>query len=127
MTFDGSVHFFKFQFSLQIHRENVIENGLVLPTDRTIFAKTDTFFRNRNNSHATILSAGSAHRDEAEFSKNEFEMSGFMLKRLPVRDGEHGYYRHVVFVSMSDMRTVPLTMGRFEVKQRMCMWCTTQS
>lgn len=39
-----------------------------------------------------------------------------MLKRLPVRDGEHGYYRQVVFVSMSDMRTVPLTMGRFEVK-----------
>lgn len=45
-------------------------------------------------------------------------MGGFMLKRLPVRDGEHGYYRHVVFVSMSDMRTVPLTMGRFEVKSR---------
>lgn len=40
-----------------------------------------------------------------------------MLKRLPVRDGEHGYYRQVVFVSMSDMRTVPLTMGRFEVTE----------
>lgn len=44
-------------------------------------------------------------------------MGGFMLKRLPVRDGEHGYYRQVVFVSMSDMRTVPLTMGRFEVTE----------
>lgn len=40
-----------------------------------------------------------------------------MLKRLPVRDGEHGYYRHVVFISTSDMRTVPLTMGRFEVTE----------
>lgn len=40
-----------------------------------------------------------------------------MLKRLPVRDGEHGYYRHVVFISMSDQRTVPLTMGRFEVTE----------
>lgn len=39
-----------------------------------------------------------------------------MLKRLPVRDGEHGNYRHVVLVSMSDMKSVPLTMGRFEVK-----------
>lgn len=49
--------------------------------------------------------------------KNEFEAGGFMLKRLPVRDGEHGYYRHVVFISMSDKRTIPLTMGRFEVTE----------
>lgn len=53
----------------------------------------------------------------AELNKNEFETGGFMLKRLPVRDGEHGYYRHVVFISITDMRTVPLTMGRFEVTE----------
>lgn len=52
-----------------------------------------------------------------EMHKNEFEAGGFMLKRLPVRDGEHGYFRHVVFISMSDKRTIPLTMGRFEVTE----------
>lgn len=105
-------------FTLQIHRENVIENGCVLPTDRTIFAKTDVYFRNRNNSHPTPSTpSGSVNKGGIEFGKNEFEIGGFMLKRLPVRDGEHGYYRHVVFVSMSDMRTVPLTMGRFEVNK----------
>ncbi|XP_037032267.1 inactive dipeptidyl peptidase 10-like isoform X3 [Bradysia coprophila] len=103
----------------EIHRENVIEKGWVLPTDRTIFAKTDAYFRNRNHSHSTPASSllGNMNKDGTEFGKNEFEIGGFMLKRLPVRDGEHGYYRHVVFVSMSDMRTVPLTMGRFEVTE----------
>lgn len=49
---------------------------------------------------------------------NEFEYGGgYLLKRLPVRDGEHGCYRHVVFISMSDMRTFPVTMGRFEVTE----------
>lgn len=102
----------------QIHTEHVIENGWVLPTDKTIFAKTDAYIRNRNNSivsHPTSTTPSPFAVDD-EFGKNEFEMGGFMLKRLPVRDGEHGYYRHVVFVSMSDKRTVPLTMGRFEVK-----------
>lgn len=47
----------------------------------------------------------------------EFEAGGYLLKRLPVRDGDHGFYRHVVFVSPSDQRTVPITMGRFEVTQ----------
>lgn len=55
--------------------------------------------------------------DVADLDEYEFKTGGFMLKRLPVRDGEHGYYRHVVFISTSDMRTVPLTMGRFEVTE----------
>lgn len=104
--------------NFQIHSENIVENGWVLPADKTIFVKTDAYFRNRSNStHPTASSISDfVDNDETSFSKNEFEMSGFMLKRLPVRDGVHGYYRHVVFVSMFDMRTVPLTMGRFEVK-----------
>lgn len=40
-----------------------------------------------------------------------------MLKRLPVRDGEHGYYRHVVLISMSDMKSIPITMGQWEVTE----------
>lgn len=98
-----------------------MENGWVLPADKTIFAKTDAYFRNRKHSTAfpptmASLTTDAVNIDDTTFSKNEFEIGGFMLKRLPVRDGEHGYYRQVVFVSMSDMRTVPLTMGRFEVR-----------
>lgn len=97
-----------------------MENGWVLPADKTIFAKTDAYFRNRKQSTASLQSASllsdSITTDDHTFSKNEFEIGGFMLKRLPVRDGDYGYYRQVVFVSMSDMRTVPLTMGRFEVR-----------
>ncbi|KAG4079916.1 hypothetical protein HA402_006228 [Bradysia odoriphaga] len=50
-------------------------------------------------------------------NRTDFEIGGFMLKRLPVRDGEHGYYRHVVLISMSDMKSVPLTMGQWEVTE----------
>lgn len=91
--------------------------------DKTIFVKTDAYFRNRNYSTTTTHSTASSTSDflndddETSFNKIDFEMGGFMLKRLPVRDGEHGYYRQVVFVSMTDMRTVPLTMGRFEVSK----------
>ncbi|KAJ6648221.1 Inactive dipeptidyl peptidase 10 [Pseudolycoriella hygida] len=102
---------------IEIHTENVIEDGFVLPADKIIFAKTDAYFRNRNSTtpQSTTSQPNSINKDE--FGKNEFEVGGFMLKRLPVRDGEHGYYRQVVFISMSDMRTVPLTMGRFEVTE----------
>ena len=70
---------------------------------------------NSNNSNITIINITStSNKQQNEF---EFETGGYLLKRLPVRVGEHGYYRHVVFVSPSDMRTVPITMGRFEVTE----------
>lgn len=97
-------------FHFQIYSETVIENGWVLPADKPIFSKTESYFKqtvNQTSSEEKI--------DSADLDEYEFKTGGFMLKRLPVRDGEHGYYRHVVFVSTSDMRTVPLTMGRFEV------------
>lgn len=69
----------------------------------------------------TVIST-SPNQTEATVNANmenefEFEAGGYLLKRLPVRDGDHGFYRHVVFVSPSDQRTVPITMGRFEVTQ----------
>lgn len=92
----------------EIHTETIVENGWVLPADKPIFSKTETYFKQTN--HTDVVSA-------ADLKAHEFISGGFMLKRLPVRDGEHGYYRHVVFVSTSDMRTIPLTMGRFEVTE----------
>lgn len=91
-----------------VFTESIVDNGVVLLNDRTIFSKADpstAIFSNKNSSDSVL-------------NGNEFETSSsFLLKRLPVRDGKYGYYRHVVFVSTSDMRTVPLTMGRFEVTE----------
>lgn len=92
----------------EAHTETITENGWVLPADKPIFSKTESYFKHANDEKVD---------DHHDLKDHEFKNAGFMLKRLPVRDGEHGYYRHVVFVSTSDMRTVPLTMGRFEVTE----------
>lgn len=91
----------------EIHTEAIVDDGWVLPADKPIFSKTNTYFKHTNQSWD--------NKDSADLHTHEFKSGGFMLKRLPVRDGEHGNYRHVVFISTSDQRTVPLTMGRFEV------------
>lgn len=96
----------------EIYSETVIESGWVLPADRPIFAKTENYFK-----HVINQTSSEEKTDSSDLNEFEFKSGGFMLKRLPVRDGEHGYYRHVVFISTSDMRTVPLTMGRFEVTE----------
>ncbi|XP_058063237.1 inactive dipeptidyl peptidase 10 [Anopheles bellator] len=41
----------------------------------------------------------------------------YMVKRLNVRDGSHGYYRHLVLVQLGTKRTITLTMGQFEVTE----------
>lgn len=93
----------------EAHTETMVENGWVLPADKPIFSRTESYFKQSNHTEE--------HEHSDDLKAHEFKSAGFMLKRLPVRDGEHGYYRHVVFVSTTDMRTIPLTMGRFEVTE----------
>lgn len=96
----------------EIHTEVIVDDGWVLPADKPLFSKTNSYFKHSTTNH-TI----DTNKDSTDLHAYEFKSAGFMLKRLPVRDGEHGNYRHVVFISTSDQRTVPLTMGRFEVTE----------
>lgn len=132
-----SFPFFFFGRIAQIHTETIVDNGLVLPADKPIFSKYDAYIKRQYNStqpytitsttlspslNVTVPDHVNAWTGDDEPSTNgntkfDFESGGFMLKRLPVRDGEHGYYRHVVFVSTADQRAIPLTMGRFEVTE----------
>lgn len=112
----------------------------MLPADKPIFSKYDAYIRHQYNSTqqytitSTTLSPSlnttttinkvtssdddfSTQQQQEQQKKYDFESGGFMLKLLPVRDGEHGYYRHVVFISTADQRAIPLTMGRFEVTE----------
>ena len=41
----------------------------------------------------------------------------YLIKRLPVRDGGHGFFRHVVLVPLENRRKIPLTMGQYEVTE----------
>ncbi|KAJ6637363.1 Inactive dipeptidyl peptidase 10 [Pseudolycoriella hygida] len=102
----------------EIHVENVIANGWIYPAEKPIFSKIDSTFRNRSIP-VIINPTTSPHINISTDAntKNDFEIGGFMLKRLPVRDGEHGYYRHVVLISLSNMKSVPLTMGQWEVTE----------
>lgn len=102
----------------EVHNETVVDNGWVLPNDKPIFSKTETLFK-----HSNFADNQTKSNESDELEAREFKYSAKygpihgMLKRLPVRDGENGYFRHLVFVSTTDMRTIPLTMGRFEVTE----------
>lgn len=102
----------------EVFVENVVNNGYVLPNDKPIFSKTETYFR-----HSNFIENQTKINDSGELRAHEFKYlsklgpTHGMLKRLPVRDGENGYFRHLVFVSTTDMRTIALTQGRYEVTE----------
>ncbi|XP_002055619.3 inactive dipeptidyl peptidase 10 isoform X3 [Drosophila virilis] len=111
-----------------VHTEVTINDGWVLPAERPIFSAR--LAAQLRGSQLRQLQLQEMAAGEAAFSGNESQASvtngqttyeisngGYLLKRLPVRDGEHGHYRHVVFISSLDRRPVPLTMGRFEVTE----------
>lgn len=102
----------------EVYHETIVDDGFVLPNDRTIFSRTEAYFK-----HSNFVENKTTNQYEGEMEAHEFKYlsklgpTHGMLKRLPVRDGENGYFRHMVFISTTDMRTIPLTMGRFEVIQ----------
>ncbi|XP_016970703.1 inactive dipeptidyl peptidase 10 isoform X1 [Drosophila rhopaloa] len=107
-----------------VHTEVTINDGWVLPAERPIFSARNQVQRQvpgklvpgaeevLPESQVNVTAGQMAGQTTHEISNG-----GYLLKRLPVRDGEHGHYRHVVFISSLDRRPVPLTMGRFEVTE----------
>lgn len=101
-----------------LYNESIVDNGFVLPNDRSVFSKTEAYFK-----HSNFVENKTRNQYEGELEAHEFKYlsklgpTHGMLKRLPVRDGENGYFRQLVFISTTDMRTIPLTMGRFEVTE----------
>lgn len=99
---------------IEVYTEQAIDDGFVLLNDKPLFSRFDHYnFQDGTKDN----NANNKANTNRVMSENEFQKGGFMLKRLPVRDGEHGYYRHVVFVSTSDLRQIPLTMGRYETTE----------
>lgn len=39
------------------------------------------------------------------------------LLRIPWRDGEAGYFRHVVWLDIMNRKEIPITRGQFEVTE----------
>ncbi|XP_055713714.1 inactive dipeptidyl peptidase 10 isoform X2 [Phlebotomus papatasi] len=110
----------------EVYPEYSVDNITVLPTDRPIYSrrrsqiKPTTIPPTVTTSEQTTTpttETNATDTNKTDTAKFEFEIGGFLLKRLPVRDGMHGYFRHVVFVSPTDSRSIPLTMGRFEVTE----------
>lgn len=103
----------------EVFNELIVDNGFVLPNDKPVFSKTDAYFKHSN----FVENKTRKNEETPEMEAHEFKYlsklgpTHGMLRRLPVRDGENGYFRHLVFVSTTDMRMIPLTMGRFEVTE----------
>ncbi|XP_016962897.1 inactive dipeptidyl peptidase 10 isoform X2 [Drosophila biarmipes] len=104
-----------------VHTEVTINDGWVLPAERPIFSARNQVHKHparllQNPEEVQPESQNVSATEEGQ-TTHEISNGGYLLKRLPVRDGEHGHYRHVVFISSLDRRPVPLTMGRFEVTE----------
>lgn len=88
------------QFTCRIvHVEQSVENTTVLPSDMPVFAR--------------VTSGTTGNYSSARNAKTPGEE--LFLKRLPVRDGEFGFYRHISVVTAANSRGTPITMGRYEV------------
>ncbi|GAB0091286.1 inactive dipeptidyl peptidase 10 [Sergentomyia squamirostris] len=108
----------------EIYTEVGMDNITVLAADRPIYSRNRTQFKSVNTTTVStsppMTTTTQPHVNTTEANSTnpanfEFQTGGYVLKRLPVRDGDHGHFRHVVFISTTDARTIPLTMGRFEV------------
>ncbi|XP_017056243.1 inactive dipeptidyl peptidase 10 isoform X2 [Drosophila ficusphila] len=102
-----------------VHTEVTINDGWVLPAERPVFSVRNQLQRQQAKippAPEEVPPESQANATEGQ-TTHEISNGGYLLKRLPVRDGEHGHYRHVVFISSLDRRPVPLTMGRFEVTE----------
>lgn len=104
-----------------VHIERIADDGLVLANDRILFGGISDSDDEHDNGHKTDLesnhSTDSNHSGATPSQLIEFDAGAYLFKRLPVRDGANGFFRHVTFVSCSDQRTLPLTSGAFEVHE----------
>lgn len=99
------------QFQCRIvYVEESVENTTVLPSDMPIFS-------------ATTEAKVAVNANAKEQEKEKENVGGgrraigeeLLLKRLPVRDGEYGFYRHIAVITAGNARGIPITMGRHEV------------
>ncbi|XP_055384711.1 inactive dipeptidyl peptidase 10 [Condylostylus longicornis] len=97
----------------KIHTEVTVSDGWVLPSDLPIYTK-HAFSNDLQNGFQNNNSNGNINSNGNSSSPNKI-LTGFLLKRLPVRDGENGHFRQVVLYSLEEARTIPLTIGRSEV------------
>lgn len=88
--------------------EQSVDNTTVLPADMPIFAKQTT---------ATSRAVSSSNSSAEESNTKQRKSSGeeLLLKRLPVRDGQFGFFRHIAVITAGNSRAIPITMGRYEV------------
>lgn len=100
-----------------VHMERILSDGLVLANDRILFGAAPTPQSDADDDDGADDNSSRPSTSNV-LHLNEFDTAaGFLFKRLPVRDGPNGFFRHIVFVSAADQRTLPLTVGRFEVTE----------
>ncbi|XP_062536319.1 dipeptidyl peptidase 4 isoform X2 [Armigeres subalbatus] len=86
---------------VEIYIERAVENGWTLIAEAPVFIKTQK-----------KLTTNSTQEKNARNTQDTY-----FLKRLSIRDGSHGYFRHVVLIPLETKKPIILTIGRFEVTE----------
>ncbi|XP_065094399.1 inactive dipeptidyl peptidase 10 [Ochlerotatus camptorhynchus] len=100
----------------EIFSERAMEKGWVLIAEKPFFITTESkLVANTTNENSTIVMDTKA--DPKHAASKSTKRNIFMLKRLNVRDGSHGYFRHIALIPAETKKPIILTFGRYEVTE----------
>lgn len=93
-----------------------MEKGWVIIAEKPFFITTESkHVANTTNENSTIVMDTKVDPKHAVTKSTKRNI--FILKRLNVRDGSHGYFRHIALIPAETKRPIILTFGRYEVTE----------
>ncbi|XP_055588081.1 inactive dipeptidyl peptidase 10 isoform X2 [Uranotaenia lowii] len=109
----------------EVFTERASENGWALIAEKPYFVTIESEpeaapLKNNNATNESNFTNGTTTKDNPAAKVVDTRMAKrvvFMLRRLNVRDGSHGYFRQIALIPLETKRPIILTLGLFEVTE----------
>ncbi|XP_038122964.1 inactive dipeptidyl peptidase 10 isoform X1 [Culex quinquefasciatus] len=105
---------------IEIFSERAAENGWVLIAEKPLFITTETDIENTIINATNLATSDIEPKEDGKPTVAPTKLTKrniFMLKRLDVRDGSHGYFRQIALIPIETKRPIILTIGQYEVTE----------
>ncbi|XP_055619338.1 inactive dipeptidyl peptidase 10 isoform X2 [Toxorhynchites rutilus septentrionalis] len=101
----------------EIFSERAVENGWVLIGESPFFLTAEVSHVANATHEDSSTTSDAEPRTDVKSGTSVMKRSIFMLKRLDVRDGSHGYFRQIGLIPIETKRPIILTIGLSEVTE----------